>query len=211
MGRKGSTLLELMVALALLGVVSFLLMQLFFPSMWMFNRQQSNSESFQNSMFLSQRLQIEMTHSCWETVTLVQNQPASGVGWALSFRPVLRYTASSGNPIVEESFLVYFHNPEQKKVYFFPWVPVVPAGEEFPLKLTPAALSAACLNSHNVRKRRMLTRYVSEFSFTDRDGALTILDPPLQFHLVVQVPSSDGRGVETTTTDIPLQCRNVRW
>jgi len=211
MRPKGSTLLELMVALGLLGVVSFLLMQLFLPSMWMFNRQQSNSESFQNSMFLTQRLQIEMAHSCWETVTLVQNQPAAGVGWALSYRPVLRYSASSGNPIVEESFLVYFHHPEQKKVYFFPWVPAVPAGEEFPIKLTPAALLAACLNSQNVPQRRMLTRYVSEFSFADRDNALTILDPPLQFHLVVQVPSADGRGVETTTTDTPLQCRNVRW
>ncbi|MBX3170474.1 MAG: hypothetical protein KF760_23915 [Candidatus Eremiobacteraeota bacterium] len=211
MRRTGTTLLELVVAIGLLGVVTFLLMQLFLPSMWMFNRQQSNSESFQNSMFLTQRLQIELTHSCWETVTLVQNQPAAGVAWALSLRPVLRYAASSGNPIVEERFLVYFHNPEQKKVYFFPWVPVVPAGEEFPLKLTPAALSAACLNSQNVRERRMLTRYVSEFSFTDRDGSLTILDPPLQFHLVVQVPDANNRGVETTTTDIPLQCRNVRW
>ncbi|MBS2033860.1 hypothetical protein JST97_02680 [bacterium] len=211
MGRKGWTLLELMVGIGLLGVVLFLLLQLFLPSMWMFNRQQSNSESFQNSMFLTQRLQIELTHSCWETVTLTQNQPPEGVGWALSFRPVLRYSASSGNPIVEENFQVYFHQPEQKKVYFFPWVPVVPAGEEFPLKLTPAALLAACLNSQNVRKRRMLTRYVSEFSFADRDGSVTILDPPLQFHLVVQVPNSDGRGLETTTTDVPLQCRNVRW
>ncbi len=211
MRGKGFTLLELMVAMGLLGVVSFLLMQLFLPSMWMFNRQQSNSESFQNSMFLTQRLQIEMAHSCWETVTLVQNQPPAGVGWALSYRPVLSYSASSGNPIVEDSFLVYFHHPEQKKVYFFPWVPAVPAGEEFPIKLTPAALLAACLNSQNVPQRRMLTRYVSEFSFADRDDNLTILDPPLRFHLLVQVPSSDGRGVETTTTDIPLQCRNVRW
>ena len=211
MRRTGTTLLELVVAIGLLGVVTFLLMQLFLPSMWMFNRQQSNSESFQNSMFLTQRLQIELTHSCWETVTLVQNPPAATVGWALSFRPVLRYSASSGNPIVEESFLVYFHNPAQKKVYFFPWVPTVPAGGEFPLKLTPGDLSAACLNSQNVRERRMLTRYVSEFSFTDRDGDLTVLDPPLQFHLVVQVPDPNNRGVETTTTDIPLQCRNVRW
>lgn len=211
MRRKAFTIMELMVAMGLLGVVSFLLLQLFLPSMWMFNRQQSNSESFQNSMFLTQRLQIELAHSCWETVTLVQNQPAVGVGWALSFRPVLRYSASSGNPIVEESFLVYFHNPEQKKVYFFPWVPVVPAGEEFPSKLTQTALLAACLNSQNVRDRRMLTRYVEEFAFADRDGALTILDPPLQFHLVVKVPDADGRGFETTTTDIPLQCRNSRW
>ena len=208
MRPRGFTLLELMVAIGLLGVVSFLLMQLFLPSMWMFNRQQSNSESFQNSMFLTQRLQIEMSHSCWDTVTLVQNQPAQGVGWALSFRPVLRYSASSGNPILGDSFLVYFHHPEQKKVYFFPWVP---AGEEFPVKLTPAALLAACLNSQNVRERRMLARYVSEFSFADRDGAMTILDPPLQFHLVVKVPSADGRSMETTTTDIPLQCRNTRW
>lgn len=211
MRSKGFTLLELMVAMGLLAVVSFLLMQLFLPSMWMFNRQQSNSESFQNSMFLTQRLQTEMTHSCWDTVTLVQNQPAQGVGWALSLRPVLRYAASSGNPILADSFFVYFHHPEQKKVYFFPWVPVVPAGEEFPPKLTPTALLAACVNSQNVRDRRMLTRYVSEFSFADKDGALTVLDPPLQFHLVVQVPDPNGRGVETTTTDIPLQCRNTRW
>ena len=206
--RGGVTLLELIVSFTLIIVATAMMVGLFVPSMSLFRRQTGKSDAYRGCLMLMEKFRIGLLNSQLETVTV---DPAGhGISWQL-VQDNPPFSASTGDAMMSPDFGVLYYQESDKKVYYKVYRFPGAAGLNQPSILGLADLNAA-RTSHSSRTL-VLARDIVEFNITDKDGDVSILEPPLQLSIKCEINTKgqETNDVEVFSLQSSVTPRSMRW
>lgn len=216
--KRAFTLLETLIALFLFGVVSALMLALFFPSMWMFQAASARNDAQQTVLLLVTRVRDGLLNTSLDTVTLSSDPPA------VSFRAPREespFDPVSGTPQFASHYSVARYDPNVDKVYWRSWPPEPPAATalsrsyDFSQALVPALERAdlALICAHPNSEERVLGDHVDVFSVSDSDADPAVLTPPLQIVVGCSLtnPGPGTRKEERYDMTVQVTPRCQRW
>ena len=196
---RGFTISEILVVMFLSMIIMVMLGQLFMPSVWMFQHEQSTIEVRHNVLVVLRRLTQSLTNTALETVTLATDPaPTASIPNMVSYIEVIGF-GSSGAPIFGNRFDVFFFDRPGRRVMQRTWAPPVDQptltgsytfGGITPPCLTATDLAQVCMHPDTARPNRVVARDIEAFVITDDDNKTTLLHPPLVISVNGSVPVS---------------------
>lgn len=193
--RRAFSLLEVLVAAGLALLVLVLLAELFLPSLWLYQKEQAQSEVHQSALLLQQKLEREFSNTCLETVTILP----VGNDWLLSWASVDSYNPATRGPLYdrEGQFSLACYRAATRQFQFGKGkhedIPLERFGTDSSQapRLSNQQLQEVFANSGKGKLTtplRTLVRNLAEFSVSDKDDDtdFAIFFPPLQFHMVTR-------------------------
>ena len=217
--KRAFSLPEVLVVMFLSGTVLSMIAALLLPSLWMWRVESARGEAQQGVMMVTSRLHRMLMNSQLETVTIAPDHAAIG------FQEIVEngapFDATTGMPIMQDRFRVFFLDAAQKRVVTKTWGPTQPppnlAGYDFsktatnPQRLSVADLQQICATQNGTEQ--VLARNVSIFNVTDSDGNPQILDPPISCHVECKIETSQQGTIDSQTCrmDMSANPRNMRW
>ena len=223
--KRAFSLLEVIVAAGLALLVLVLLAELFLPSLWLYQKEQAQSEVHQSALLLQQKLERELTNTCLETLTILPD----GNDWLLSWAAVDAYNPATRGPLYdrEGEFTLARYQAATRQFQFGKGkhddIPLDRFGTNSPQapRLSNQQLKEVFNNTGKgklTHPLRILVRNLAEFTVSDKNGDtdFSIFFPPLQFHILtratIPTPTSSSQPrqeqAELTCTLTP---RVRRW
>ena len=205
--NRAFTLSEVLVSFTVLLIATAMMVALFVPSMSLFRRQTGKSDTYRNCLMMMEKFQLSVMNSQIETMTVALDGQA--LGWQ-EVEETQPFSGTTGDARMSPDFGIIFYDAGTKNVYYTRAEGAGGAPDE-PAVLSYGALDSAC--STGSRFSRVMARDIVEFTISDRDGNLDILEPPLKLTIVCEV---DTRGTETNDVEsFRLVCsaapRSRRW
>lgn len=205
--KGGFTLTEVLVSFTVLLLAMGMMIALFISSMSLFRRQSGKSDSYRNCMMLMEKFQMSIMSSQIETVTVAQDGGA--VCWQ-EFEEAQPFSGTTGDARMSPDFGVIFWDSAKQKAYYTKAEGAGGAPDE------PAILSFADLESaRNISSKasRVLAHNIVQFTITDSNGDVLIIDPPLRLSMTCE---TDTNGTETNDKEVfqlttSVTPRSRRW
>ncbi|MEW6283643.1 MAG: prepilin-type N-terminal cleavage/methylation domain-containing protein [Candidatus Eremiobacterota bacterium] len=183
MRGRGLTLPELLVGMALLGLLLTILMQLLTPSLHIWDVNRARSDADQAALVLLPRLTRELCATSRQSVTTARGT----VSFLSTGSLEPGYDPRTGKPIWR-LFVIYYLDEPGRELYRREWPLAAPTSR--PVRLTPGELAGLASDG------RRASRGVSGFQMTDAAGE------PLR--LQVEFVRSSRSGLERTLRTVDL-------
>lgn len=198
--RRGFSISELLVAAGLTALVITLCLQLFVPSLWLFQKEQAATEAHRSALVVLNRISRELFETTPETVRLV----ADGSHCALSFVPVSG-SGPTGRLLFDKGgYRIFAYRADRKQVMAWFYKPASPGPDNYPNTEDPAeAPQLTTLELlpmlQSPPDHQVLARYVSEFRLGQPNEDISNPHYPLRLAVTVTVPQdrpSPGQPLE---------------
>ena len=205
---RGITLIEVLVSLSLVSIVTLMILALFVPSMSLFRRQTGKSDSYRGCLMLLEKFRVGLMNSQMETVTI------SPTGHAISWQMIEDdppFSASTGDALMSPEFAILYYKEDEKRVYYKLYNSGTSGPPDQPSFLSLSDLNTAIGSPSN--KTYVIGRNITEFRITDKDGDVTLLEPPLTLTIKSEIDTEHigNNDSESFRVQASVTPRSMRW
>lgn len=203
---KGFTLLEVLIMATVALLILSLLAQLFIVAVRRTHDGRMRVELQQQGLVVLRQLHKDIEKTSARTMAVNLGDP-----YVLALTPVEAVTAT-GSVLWKEEIVSYVHSPASKILHRETYPPQAPVFSEILSPFTPYLPTSGELGaqaSTDSGQERILSRYVEEFSLTDRSGGTTSFrEQPLILHLKLRRTLSTSDRTADFTIDRRYTLRN---
>lgn len=204
--RRGLTLLEMIVAAALFGLLATLIVQVLVPVGKGSVRATQQVELQQSAALALDQLARDVTASAPRGVTVAASGGTAADSTALVGIQRLQDVAADGSQVLDDRLVVVWWNAQEGRLWRKTWPPGPPDDDDH-LPGTQWRLSAAELGQVAAAQNgyeRMLARNVKSFSLTLNAESVSV-------KLSLEAPAPDGRPPERFELERHIYLRSVLY
>lgn len=194
---RGLSLIEVLIAMALAGIVLTLLVQIMIPGLQIWRYTQAMSVIEQNAMIAEKKLESTFLNTVKESVAVIDRSDLQAVS-CMDNEGTLNQPGYSGTSaeIVWRSVAAYSLRPSQRELRFY-------RDPLDPPETTPAALTTSQLESITTGQGVLIADRVTQFRATTPTADV----PTIQFNLILE--TNTPRGLQSIEREV-IVCPRIQ-